>query len=145
MTDEKRLTPNPAEPPIDKPEKAAPVSRTEARKAHAATAAEAAAGQERPTRSRRRTEEVPEPKVRTKRSEQQAEAGDDAAGAKPVRWVQIRILPIYVRVLIVLVLLAVAVVAGAMIGYSILGDGSAGDVFHKETWTHIFDIMNGKE
>ncbi|GEM_PF-354674 len=145
MTDEKRLTRNPAEPPVEKPEQTIPASRSEARKAHAATAAEAAAGQERPTRSRRRTEAVPAKEDRTSRNGQQAEAGDESEGTKPVRWVQIRILPIYVRVLIVLALLVLAVVAGATIGYSILGDGSAGDVFHKETWTHIFDIMNGKE
>ncbi|WP_237262323.1 DNA-directed RNA polymerase subunit beta [Sporosarcina ureae] len=67
--------------------------------------------------------------------------------AKPVsemRWVQVRMIPIWLRLLIVLVLLVLAAIAGTMVGFSVIGDGSVGDVFKKETWTHIFDIMNGK-
>ncbi|ARD49735.1 hypothetical protein SporoP37_12035 [Sporosarcina sp. P37] len=66
---------------------------------------------------------------------------------KPVselRWVQVRLIPIWLRVVILLVLMLLAAMAGAMIGFSVIGDGSAGDVFKKETWQHIFDIMNGK-
>lgn len=125
------------------------MSRTEARRAHAATVAETAAEQEKPVRSRRSKEPYAGQTVPETRNERpaaaNAQADEEAADVKPVRWVQIRILPIYVRVLLVILLLAVAVIAGAMIGYSILGDGPAGDVFQKETWTHIFDIMNGKE
>ena len=66
---------------------------------------------------------------------------------KPVsemRWVQVRMIPIWLRLLILLVLLALAAAVGAMVGFSVIGDGTAGDVFKKETWQHIFDIMNGK-
>ena len=66
---------------------------------------------------------------------------------KPVsemRWVQVRMLPIWLRVVLVLVLIAAAAALGAIVGFSVIGDGSAGDVFKKETWQHIFDIMNGK-
>lgn len=68
-----------------------------------------------------------------------------ADDSKPVRWVQIRILPIYVRVLLVVILIALAIIGGAYIGYSILGDGAGSDIFKKGTWTHIVDIINGKE
>lgn len=66
---------------------------------------------------------------------------------KPVnemRWVQVRLIPIWLRLVILLVLLVVAAGLGAMVGFSVIGDGTAGDVFKKETWQHIFDIMNGK-
>ncbi len=56
--------------------------------------------------------------------------------------IRLRIVPIWARILIVLVLAAAAAVAGAMIGYSVIGDGKAGDVFDKTTWTHISDIVN---
>jgi hypothetical protein len=60
-------------------------------------------------------------------------------------WVQIRILPIWLRVVLILLLLTGAAVLGALVGYSIIGDGNSGDVFNKETWAHILDIINGKE
>ncbi|MDV6378252.1 DNA-directed RNA polymerase subunit beta [Sporosarcina sp. GW1-11] len=64
--------------------------------------------------------------------------------ASEVKWVQVRLIPIWLRLLILLVLMASAAALGAVIGFSVIGDGSAGDVFQKETWQHIFDIMNGK-
>ncbi|MGN7385573.1 DNA-directed RNA polymerase subunit beta [Sporosarcina sp. SAFN-015] len=60
-------------------------------------------------------------------------------------WVQIRLLPIWLRILLVLLLVAGAAVLGAMIGYGYVGDGEPSDVLKKETWTHILDIINGKE
>lgn len=48
------------------------------------------------------------------------------------------------RILIVIVLVAAAAVLGALIGYSGIGDGNPMQVLNPETWTHIFDIMNGK-
>lgn len=62
-----------------------------------------------------------------------------------VRWVQIRLIPIWLRVVLVLVLIVVAAILGTMVGYSVIGQGKAMDVFKIETWQHIFDIMNGKE
>jgi hypothetical protein len=48
------------------------------------------------------------------------------------------------RILIVVILIVVAAVAGAMIGYSGIGSGNPLQVLNPSTWTHIFDIMNGK-
>lgn len=60
-------------------------------------------------------------------------------------WVQIRLLPIWLRIILVLLLLIGTAMFGAMIGYSSLGDGDPSDVFNKETWTHILDIITGKQ
>lgn len=56
--------------------------------------------------------------------------------------IRLRIVPIWARILIVLVLAVTAAVGGALIGYSVIGDGKAGDVFEKSTWTHITDLVN---
>lgn len=60
-------------------------------------------------------------------------------------WVQIRLLPIWLRVVLVLLLLAGAAILGAIIGYGYMGDGVPADVLKKETWIHILDIIKGKE
>ena len=68
----------------------------------------------------------------------------DNAPSKPTRWVQIRIIPIWLRILIVIVLAIIAMLLGYNIGYSVIGDGSSDDTF-LSTWHHILDIINGKE
>lgn len=60
------------------------------------------------------------------------------------KWVQIRMFPIWLRVLFIIILMASAAALGAVVGFSVIGDGTAAEVFKKETWQHIFDIMNGK-
>ncbi|MFP3355873.1 DNA-directed RNA polymerase subunit beta [Planococcus sp. SIMBA_143] len=62
---------------------------------------------------------------------------------KKTRWVQIRMFPIWLRILLVIALLVVMAALGAMIGYGVIGDGNAGDALKWETWQHIFDIMRG--
>lgn len=52
-----------------------------------------------------------------------------------------RKLPIIVRIIIALILFALSLAAGLMFGYGILGDGAMMDVFEKETWQHIVDIV----
>lgn len=52
--------------------------------------------------------------------------------------------PIWLRLIVIAALMVVCLVAGAIIGYSVVGDGKAGDVFKKETWTHISDLINQK-
>ena len=63
---------------------------------------------------------------------------------KKTWWVQIRLFPIWLRIIIVLVLVAFAAVLGAMVGFGVIGDGEPADVLKWETWQHIFDIMSGK-
>ena len=64
---------------------------------------------------------------------------------KPTKWVQIRLIPIWLRVVIVIILLLFAVVSGLTVGYSILGDGESSDVLKWSTWQHLIDIITGKE
>ncbi len=64
---------------------------------------------------------------------------------KPTKWVQIRLVPIWLRVLIIFVLLIVAVIAGLTVGYSVLGDGESSEVLKWSTWQHLVDIITGKE
>ncbi|MDN4524829.1 DNA-directed RNA polymerase subunit beta [Fictibacillus fluitans] len=53
--------------------------------------------------------------------------------------------PIWLRLIVIIVLMVVCLVVGAIIGYSVVGDGKAGDVFKKETWTHISDLINQRK
>ncbi|MFJ7952335.1 DNA-directed RNA polymerase subunit beta [Lysinibacillus sp. NPDC096418] len=90
--------------------------------------------------SRRRS--VP---TRTTETQPKGERSRSNGEQQEVRWVQIRLIPIWLRVVLVLILVVVAAVVGAMVGYSVIGEGKALDVLKVETWQHIFDIMNGKE
>lgn len=69
----------------------------------------------------------------------------DEAVTKKVRWVQIRMIPIWLRVILVILLLAGVMAIGLQIGYGSIGDGNPNDVFKKETWLHIVDIIKGTE
>ena len=60
-------------------------------------------------------------------------------------WVQIRLIPIWLRLILIVLLLVVVSIIGLQFGYSYIGDGNPADVLKKDTWTHILDIKNGKE
>ncbi|MBE3102751.1 MAG: DNA-directed RNA polymerase subunit beta [Bacilli bacterium] len=64
---------------------------------------------------------------------------------KKTWWVQIRLFPIWLRIILVIALIIGASAAGLMIGYGYIGDGKPLDVLKWETWQHILDILNGKE
>lgn len=64
---------------------------------------------------------------------------------KKTWWVQIRLFPIWLRILLVIALLVLAAALGAMVGYGVLGDGEPRDALKWETWQHIIDIMSGKK
>ncbi|KOS60786.1 DNA-directed RNA polymerase subunit beta [Lysinibacillus agricola] len=85
--------------------------------------------------------------VQTKETDTPPEEKEQGSNGvqREVRWVQIRLIPIWLRVVLIIVLVVVAAILGAMFGYSVIGQGKAMDVFKPETWRHIFDIMNGKE
>lgn len=73
------------------------------------------------------------------------ENADPQTEEKNVRWVQIRLIPIWLRVVLTVLLLVITGVVGLYIGYSVLGDGAPNELFKKETWTHITDIIQGIE
>lgn len=79
------------------------------------------------------------------KKQQREQENSENEEPKKVRWVQIRLIPIWLRIIIVLGLLVVVAIGGLYFGYSVIGDGDPGDVLKKTTWTHITDIISGKE
>jgi hypothetical protein len=55
--------------------------------------------------------------------------------------IRIRLFPIWLRIVLLLFFMAISAVGGAMIGYGVLGDGKPADVFDKQTWQHVFDLV----
>ena len=86
------------------------------------------------------------PSVETSsRRELRKEKRSEAAEPKKTFWVQIRMIPIWLRLILIILLIAIVAVIGLRVGYSYIGDGNPEDVLKKETWTHIIDIIKGKE
>lgn len=81
--------------------------------------------------------EKPEKKKRRSRPEQPSN--------KPVRWVQLRLIPIWLRMILVGALFILAATIGMMIGYEYIGDGDPGNALKWSTWQHLLDIIEGKE
>jgi hypothetical protein len=52
-----------------------------------------------------------------------------------------RSFPIWLRLLLLICGIIVCFVVGTMVGYGVLGDGKPMNVFEKETWTHIVDLV----
>ena len=75
------------------------------------------------------------------KAEKKAKQKDES---KPSRWVRVRMLPIWLRILLFILLLAGSLALGAVIGFAGIGDGKAADVFKAETWQHIIDIVTKK-
>ncbi|HSI68194.1 MAG TPA: DNA-directed RNA polymerase subunit beta [Planococcus sp. (in: firmicutes)] len=63
---------------------------------------------------------------------------------KKTLWVQVRLFPIWLRILLVLAVIVVAAMLGVMVGYGIIGDGEPKDALRWSTWRHIWDIMSGR-
>lgn len=72
------------------------------------------------------------------KTEKKAKQKDET---RPSRWVRVRMLPIWLRILLFILLLAGSLVLGAVIGFAGIGNGNAADVFKAETWQHIIDIV----
>lgn len=84
-------------------------------------------------------------RMQRKQSNKRKPEVKEETNAKPRMWVQIRLFPIWLRIIIVVAIFVVAAVFGAMFGYGYIGDGQPSDVLKMETWTHIIDILSGKE
>lgn len=81
-----------------------------------------------------------------KKTLQKKNTKESAAEEQPKKtlWVQIRLFPIWLRIILVLVLLVLAAVLGVMVGYGMIGDGEPSDALKWETWQHILDLMSGQ-
>ncbi|MFT8322631.1 MAG: DNA-directed RNA polymerase subunit beta [Bacillus sp. (in: firmicutes)] len=76
--------------------------------------------------------------------EQHQQQQDESNTASTRKKIRVRLIPIWLRILLIVVLMACSVSAGTVIGYSVMGNGKASETFHKETWTHINDLINKK-
>ena len=61
------------------------------------------------------------------------------------RFIRIRLVPIWLRIVLILLLFIIVTAIGIVFGYSVIGEGEAGDALKWSTWQHILDIMNGVE
>ena len=92
--------------------------------------------------------EKQEVETNSKRAQQKLQREKDNKDNKEPKktfWVQIRLLPIWLRLILIFLLIAIVAVIVLRIGYSYIGDGNPEDVLKKETWTHILDIIRGRE
>lgn len=55
--------------------------------------------------------------------------------------IRIRLIPIWLRLILVAVAVVCATIIGSVVGYSVIGDGKPSEVFHKDTWIHIRDLV----
>lgn len=81
----------------------------------------------------------------SKRKEHKNEEAAEEKQQKRTWWVQIRLFPIWLRIILVIGLIVLAAALGAMVGYGVLGDGEPRDALKWETWQHILDIMSGRK
>ncbi|QUW24030.1 DNA-directed RNA polymerase subunit beta [Sporosarcina sp. Marseille-Q4063] len=91
-----------------------------------------------------KTDEKPSVETSSRKELRKAKRGE-ATEPKKTLWVQIRMIPIWLRLILIILLIAIVAVIGLRFGYSYIGDGNPEDVLKKETWTHIIDIIKGKE
>ncbi|MFP7169878.1 DNA-directed RNA polymerase subunit beta [Terribacillus sp. 7520-G] len=80
-------------------------------------------------------------KLQTK---EQYEKKNQAEGEKAPKKQRRRLFPIWLRLLVVPIILVIFLLLGMLFGYGVLGDGNALDVLKRDTWTHIYDLINEK-
>ena len=74
----------------------------------------------------------------------QEQNNEQAKTTATTKWVQIRMFPIWLRILLVILFLAGAAIAGLMLGYGVLGNGEPKDALKWDTYQHMIDIKDGK-
>lgn len=80
-----------------------------------------------------------EDKTRLSRRESEASETGKARRSPAVRtmlWI--------LRKSIVPLIMIIMLVAGLYVGYTVLGNGSGSDVFHWETWMHLYELVFGE-
>lgn len=75
---------------------------------------------------------------------EQEKVNEQATSTKALKWVQIRMFPIWLRILLVILFFAGAAMTGLMVGYGVLGDGEPKDALKWNTYQHMIDIKDGK-
>lgn len=82
---------------------------------------------------------------RSFRQQDQQNPEPEPTNDQPVRWVQLRLIPIWLRIILVVLLFIVTGAIGITVGYSVIGNGDSADALKWSTWQHLLDIMSGKE
>ena len=82
--------------------------------------------------------------ARQQRRLEKEKVPEQAGANRSPKWVQIRMFPIWLRILLMILFLAGAAMVGLIIGYGVLGDGEPKDALKWETYQHIIDIKDGK-
>jgi len=90
------------------------------------------------------TEEDKVPVRQQRRAELVKERKQEKNTDKKTNWIQIRLIPIWLRIVIVIILLCIAAAVGLTVGYGVIGEGSTSDALKWETYQRIFDILSGK-
>lgn len=54
----------------------------------------------------------------------------------------VRLFPIWLRLLVLFVALIGVLLTGAVVGYSVIGNGKMADALKVTTWTHIHDLVS---
>lgn len=90
-------------------------------------------------------DETPKKSSWRARKKLKREQTDGEETPKKTLWVQLKILPIWLRLILIILLLAIVIVIGLRFGYGYIGDGDPAEVLKKDTWMHIIDIIQGKE
>jgi hypothetical protein len=55
--------------------------------------------------------------------------------------IQVRLFPIWLRIILVVFFVIVSMLVGAVIGYSVIGNGKPMDALKFSTWNHIRDFV----
>ncbi|WP_427138194.1 DNA-directed RNA polymerase subunit beta [Psychrobacillus psychrodurans] len=83
-------------------------------------------------------------RLEKEQEKEQEKEHEQATSTGTTKWVQIRMFPIWLRILLVILFIAGAAMAGLMIGYGVLGDGEPTDALKWDTYQHMIDIKDGK-
>ena len=84
-------------------------------------------------------------RFRQQQPQEQQPPSPEPTNDQPVRWVQLRLIPIWLRIILVVALFIAAGAIGITVGYSVIGGGDSSDALQWSTWQHLLDIMSGKE
>ncbi|WP_062108497.1 DNA-directed RNA polymerase subunit beta [Bacillus niameyensis] len=79
--------------------------------------------------------------LKKKKSEAKRKKREQKIEKQSMKRVRIRLIPIWLRIILFVILLAASLAGGLLVGYGVIGDGKPTDVFQKETWTHIIDLV----
>ncbi|UCZ53000.1 DNA-directed RNA polymerase subunit beta [Bacillus shivajii] len=92
-------------------------------------------------RSEINEDESMDKQVKTRKQLKKEKANEESNHKMKKKRGRIRLIPLWIRVIVLLLLLAGSLVVGTMFGYGIVGEGEPSDIFERDTWYHIYDII----